>query len=314
MIWISAFCLEPTVECVMMKVTGRRIDLRRTSTRPPVGTDVSLSWSVEAWTAESSTESVETPLRSWTCQKLRESTNLKGVPEGHTILDCNAPLDCIGEELLRSLPREVKFVRRQFGTFQISLHPYRANFNPDHLYLTSRILVGSVDSTPLSVAYLGSAHWSKQCRGMIVQLAVTTSIDPSQQRDRIYHKRAGANSRRATKLPLTHDGFDHPSDLSVSVTTPSEKITEQWRDDLHDLYTCNDTNHFSNKSITSTNDLLGCDQRRRHHLCTVSFGTDHGTVLRDTHSDSHDRGAKGSGSRQWQKKPPPDVFSKWIIQ
>ena len=87
-----------------MKVTGRRIDRRLSSTRPIVGNDVSLSWSVEIWTAEPSTESVETRLRSW--------TSLKGVSEGHAILDCDAALDCTGGELLSTLSREVKFVGR----------------------------------------------------------------------------------------------------------------------------------------------------------------------------------------------------------
>ena len=68
---------------------------------PPVGTGVSQAWGVETWTFAPSAESAETRLKMWTSQETQESMNLMGVtmtmPEGHTILDCGAALDCIGE-------------------------------------------------------------------------------------------------------------------------------------------------------------------------------------------------------------------------
>ena len=67
----------------------------------PVGAGVSQTWSVETWTVSPSAESAETRLKMWTSQEIHESTNLMGVtmtmPEGHSILDCGAALDCIGE-------------------------------------------------------------------------------------------------------------------------------------------------------------------------------------------------------------------------
>ena len=105
-------CPEADVD---MPTAKRRV----TFSTPPVGVDVSQAWGVETWTVSPSTESAETRLKTWTSQEIQESTNLMGVtmtmPEGQSIWDCGAALDCIGEVAAARTAQAITIQRFKFG-------------------------------------------------------------------------------------------------------------------------------------------------------------------------------------------------------
>ena len=89
-------------DCPQADVDTPQSKRRVTFSRPLVGVGVSQAWSVlKRGRSRSRQITAETRLKSWTSQKIQESTNLRGCHHNRAgracNVDCSAAPDCIGE-------------------------------------------------------------------------------------------------------------------------------------------------------------------------------------------------------------------------